>query len=66
MVNDKIEKLLFFRDVTFGILYESMKASENLQNLINDTINTRIGIPLNTLVRTVARIEDPEKLLKIE
>lgn len=34
--------------------------------MINDTLNTRIGIPLNTLVKTVNRIEDPEKLLKIE
>lgn len=29
-VNDKIEKIVFFKDVTFGILYESIKASENL------------------------------------
>ena len=27
MVNDKPEKIIFFKDVTFGVLYEQIKAS---------------------------------------
>jgi hypothetical protein len=27
MINDKLEKIVFFKDVTFGVLYEQIKAS---------------------------------------
>jgi hypothetical protein len=51
-VNDRITNIAFFKDVTFGILYEQFKASEKLQNIINETINDKIGLPLDSLVST--------------
>ena len=39
MVNDVLENILFFRDVTFCILHEQIKAKEKLSNIINDTLN---------------------------
>ena len=35
MINDQPENLVFLKDVSFGVLYEQVKASEKLQNLIN-------------------------------
>lgn len=49
-VNDKPFKILYIKDVTFGVLYEQVKASEQLKNLINTLINNRIGEPLETLI----------------
>ena len=30
LVNDKLEQIVFFKDVTFGVLYEHIKAEEKL------------------------------------
>ena len=38
-VNDKLENIIFFRDVTFCILHEQIKAKEKLSSIINDTMN---------------------------
>jgi len=39
LVNDKLENIIFFRDVTFCILHEQIKAKEKLSNIINDTMS---------------------------
>ena len=44
-------------DVTFGVLYEQVKASEQLKIMINNLINARIGKPLETLINTSTLIE---------
>ena len=51
-VNDRPFKIIYIKDVTFGLLYESVKASENLKNMINSLINNKISEPLETLIRT--------------
>lgn len=56
MVNDVLENILFFRDVTFCILHEQIKAKEKLSNIINDTLNQKIGVPLSTLIKTCENI----------
>ena len=56
-VNDKPFNILYIKDVTFGVLYEQVKASEQLKNLINSLINNRIGEPLETLIKTSNVIE---------
>ena len=56
MINDKPEKILFFRDVTYGVLYEQIKASQKLSNIINETMNMKIGVPLTALVKTCESI----------
>ena len=53
LVNDKLEQIVFFKDVTFGVLYEHIKAEEKLQHLISEILNRRIGIPFETLIKTV-------------
>jgi hypothetical protein len=58
--------LLFLKDVSFGVLYEQKKASEKLQNLINQTLNQRIGVPLEALIKTSKTLEESEEMEKIE
>ena len=54
--------IAFFKDVTFGILYEQFKASEKLQNIINETINDKIGLPLDSLVNTCNYVQNSDEL----
>ena len=58
--------MLFLKDVSFGVLYEQKKASEKLQNLINQTLNQRIGVPLEALIKTSKTLEESEEMEKIE
>jgi hypothetical protein len=57
---------VFLKDVSFGVLYEQVKASEKLQNLINQTLNQRIGVPLEALVKSSKNLEESEEMEKIE
>jgi hypothetical protein len=33
-INDEEYTLTFFKDITFGVLYEQMKAQEELKNMV--------------------------------
>jgi hypothetical protein len=46
-------KICFINDVSFGVLHEKKKASEKLQLAINQTLNKKIVIPLDTLLKTL-------------
>jgi hypothetical protein len=37
-INGEEHILTFFKDITFGILYEQIKIQEDLRNIINNTI----------------------------
>ena len=50
-------------DVTFGVLYEQVKASQQLKVMINNLINYRIGKPLETLINTSNIIESNQELI---
>ena len=52
ILNDQIENIVFFKDVTFGVLYEQIKVSEKLSNFINDTLSQKIEVPLDSLIKT--------------
>jgi len=39
ILNDQVENIVFFKDVTFGVLYEQIKVSEKLSNIINETLS---------------------------
>ena len=61
-VDDKLSKIMFIKDVTFGVLYEQVKASQKLGNMINTLINNKIGQPLETLIKTSKIIEQNQEL----
>ena len=37
-INDEVHTFTFLKDITFGILYEQIKAQEELRNMVNNTI----------------------------
>jgi hypothetical protein len=39
ILNDQTENIVFFKDVTFGVLYEQIKVSEKLSTFVNDTLS---------------------------
>jgi len=43
--------LTFLKDVTFGVLYEQIKAQDQLKKMVNNTLKQKIGWPLQTIVR---------------
>ena len=49
--------LLLFKDVTFGVLYEQIKAKEELQNMTDNTIYQKVCVPLKTVVKTCMNLE---------
>lgn len=36
--NDELSTITYFKDITFGVLYEQIKAQQQLQRIIQNTI----------------------------
>ena len=51
-INDEEHVMTVFKDITFGVLYEQIKAKEQLQNMIDETMYKKIGVPLKMVVET--------------
>ena len=51
-----------FKDITFGVLYEQVKAKEQLQNMIDNTMYQKIGVPLKLVVETCQNLENSQDL----
>lgn len=51
-----------FKDITFGVLYEQIKAKEQLQNMIDETMYKKIGVPLKMVVETCQTMENSQDL----
>jgi hypothetical protein len=45
-INDELHNLTFIKDITFGVLYEQIKAQQNLKSIVNTTLKKKIGVPL--------------------
>ena len=45
-LSNKPHVLTFLKDVTFGVLYEQIKAQDNLKRMVNNTLQQKIGWPL--------------------
>jgi hypothetical protein len=56
---------VFFKDVTFGVLYEQIKANQKLQTMISDTLSYKLSEPLDTLLSSCEHIEDNEEIKKV-
>ena len=42
--------IIYFKDVTFGVLYEQIKAQKSFQEIINATISHEMRNPLNSII----------------
>jgi len=50
--------ITFFKDITFGILYEQIMAQDELQNIISSNLDKKIGSKLKKIdacVETMSR-----------
>ena len=45
-INDEPQTLTFFKDITFGVLYEQIKAQDQLKGMLDNTLQNKIGNPL--------------------
>jgi hypothetical protein len=55
--NEEISMITFFKDITFGVLYEQVKAQQQLQNAISSAIQSKMGKPLNNIVNHCKQLE---------
>jgi hypothetical protein len=55
-INDEEYTLTYFKDITFGVLYEQIKAKEDLRNMINATLQQNISIPLQACVKSCQKL----------
>ena len=65
-INDLQQTLTFFKDITFGVLYEQIKAKEQLKNMLDNTLQTKIGNPLNSAVKTCQNVLQSPQLIEFE
>ena len=45
-MDGELHFLTFIKDITFGVLYEQIKAQEELKSMVNNTLYQKIGVPL--------------------
>ena len=58
--------ITFFKDITFGVLYEQIKAQQELKNMVNNTLYQKIGVPLQTIIRNCKNLEASRELQLFE
>ena len=57
LFNGEISTVTYFKDITFGILYEQIKAQNQLQTMLTSTFKHKIGTPLNTIIQSLEVME---------
>ena len=54
--------MTFFKDITFGILYEQIKMQEDLRNIINNTIQKKVSIPMSSVIKSCIDLHQSKEL----
>ena len=54
--------IVYFKDVTFGVLYEQIKAQKSFQEIINATISHEMRNPLNSIISNCSLLEGDSNL----
>ena len=65
-INDEEYILTYFKDITFGVLYEQIKAKEELKNMIHSTLQQKIAIPLQACIASCETFKNSRELQIIE
>ena len=66
MINGQLFTVTFFKDITFGVLFEQIKAKEHLKKLINVTLKQKIQMPLWTIINACQGMVDSDELKRFE
>ena len=62
MINGNEFTLTFLKDITFGVLYEQIKAQDHLKRMINKTLQQKIQMPLQTIASTCKDVVKTDEL----
>ena len=54
--NEEPVTITFFKDITFGILYEQMMAQDDLQKIITNNLDQKIGSKLKKISDNVIKL----------
>lgn len=61
-LNDELHTLTIIKDITFGVLYEQIKAQQILRSIVNTTLKKKIGVPLQVVISSCQKILKHENL----
>ena len=61
-LNDEAHTLTFIKDITFGVLYEQIKAQQELRSTVNTTLRKKIGTPLQTIINQCQSVISSKQL----
>lgn len=62
---DQIQTVTYFKDITFGILYEQVKYQSQLERMLTETFQRKVTVPLNTIRQNFEVIENSKELEKV-
>ena len=65
-MNDQKHILTFFKDVTFGVLYEQIKAQEDFKDSIVATMQQKFRKPLHAVLQCCRQLVSSPSLQKFE
>jgi signal transduction histidine kinase len=57
LFDDEISTITYFKDITFGVLYEHVKAANFLQRFLSTTLHQKMMQPINTIIESIQHIE---------
>ena len=66
MINGQMFTVTFFKDITFGVLFEQIKAKEHLKKMINMTLKQKIQMPLWTIINACQSMVNSDELKRFE
>ena len=64
--NEEPVTISFFKDITFGILYEQIMAQDELQKIITNNLDQKIGQKLKKISENVIDLSRDKSLQKFE
>ena len=56
----------FFKDITFSVLYEQMRAQDQFKKLFTDTLQSKLWMPIKSIVASCEDLAGSEKLAEFE
>lgn len=65
-INDTNFVATFFKDITFGVLYEQLRAQEKFKNVMTKTLQYKLWTPIQNVILTCQDLQKSGKLEQFE
>ena len=65
LFNEEISTITYIKDITFGVLYEQVKVQNQLKDVLTNTFQKKMEMPLDTIVKNIETLEN-SKILQDE